>query len=311
MSIVDSLLDNWDPDHKKGISFTDHHTLLVKSGIGTNEQLEGVIRKSIKHFEEHFHRKFPCFLKTNLIMGRNGRFYGFGYLYVSNPEIYYLLLGLNPDGSERIEYINDPLWKSPEKDLDDAIDEIVYIGTSWADWADQEDEVRKKYECPQIKKILPPLTIDLSFFYTPEQKELISSLAREKNFPLPSIPDKGVFTLSPAQVYELDENYSPNVLCCREVPKWMNDNDLKKIFVPFTSDAITKNYRKFNGNFIQDTYPFITLNDKNMSFITFDPKTNDAQFALLMTKKVTFTKGDKTTILIFSQSYKSRNQRDF
>lgn len=313
MNYLECLFDKWDPDHNKDcIKYYDTHTLLVTSEFATNEQLADSLEKSLSKFRKEHNIPLPCNYITNLIVGRNGRFYGFGYLRVSNHQVYYLLLGKNIDGSDRVVNNIDPNWSPPSISLEDALNSIEYRGTSWADWADQEDEVVKNYIPPVVIESLPPLLILDNFNYNSEQKKKIKLLCDEKNLDI-SIPDTGYFKVYPAFVPQLDDNYSHNVICCRDVPSWVKDSDFKKIFEQFTTDFTSKVKRKINGSIIYDTYPFITLNNNNMVFITFDYNTHDAQFALLMTKKyVLHNKNNKNmkVVLNFTQSYKSKNQRD-
>jgi hypothetical protein len=300
---VDDLLDTWNPDHdKESTRYYNTHTLLVRSGLATNEQLSKCISEAIKE------SNISCEFQTNLIVGRNGRYYGFGYLWVSNSQIYHMLLGKNYDGSDRIENREDPNWESPSKSLEQEISEIAYDGC-WANYVDLEEEIRDRYT-PKILTINLPSLINVHpFYYTQDQKEIIRELAAEKRIK-GVIPDKYYFKFYPASVPLLDDNYCHNVLCCREVDNWITEKDLKRVFEKFSTDNQSKNTRKLNGKLIMDTYPFITLNDRKMAFITFDPKSYDAQFALQMTKKTIIERNNKKALLIFSQSYKSKNQRE-
>ena len=213
MQLIDQLLDNWDPNHDKWAQHTNNHTLLVKSGLATDEQLEECLKNFLLKVSRILNREIKCQYQSNLIIGRNGRYYGFGYLWLSNPEIYNILLGRNPDGTERIEYTTDPNWKEPEKPLDEALAEVQYKSSSWADWADEDDEIAEKYKPPTKEVVLQPLLEMSEFFYTEKQKKLIVTLCKEKNITFSYLPKTGKFEFYPARVGNLDDNYCPNVIC--------------------------------------------------------------------------------------------------
>ena len=90
----------------------------------------------------------------------------------------------------------------------------------------------------------------------------------------------------------------------KNLPSSITINDIKKKFLPFASDSKTLYKRNIKGKSIKDNYPFVTINENRVAFITFDDKTSDAMFALLMTKKITIN----NFTIFFGHSY--RNDRD-
>lgn len=291
--------------------YFDNNTLFVKSGVAHPEQLKDSLRKAIVEASRLLGRPLKVLFEVNLIVLRDGRKVGFGYIRVSNSEFFHLLAGRNADGTERIEYIDDPDWVEPDPAGQD--DLSLKPGQSWADFAEEEE----RYICPKIKRTLPPLLTlpgySLDSKQQVEYKQLIVENAKragtyedgmENKI---SVPEVGTFETSPAFVTDVEDNQCHNVLCTRKVPAWVTEKKLKTIFANYTTDTVTKQKRRVGGQVIVDTYPFVTINAERNAFITFDPKTRDAQFALLMTKKLDLQEeGGKVATLIFTHSFQTK-----
>jgi len=276
--------------------YSYEHTLYVISGAARNEDLKASVLRAIKFHEKKTGKKYPCEVFSNLIYDREGVPYGFGYLYLSNPQIYHMLLGRNPDGSERTEIIEKDLgyiaWKE-DKDI------------PWFDWADASEEI-------EIRQLPPILTLP-SFYYRPEQKEQLKKLvenlkASDKKQLNPEQFDmkKCTFKLDAGLVKPVNEKYSPYTLCARKVPNWLTEKDIYKRFRPFVSNKKEIGHGKL--------YPIVSINRKNqLVFVEFDPNTRDAQFALLMTTKIHFVYRSNThkpinQTLIFTHAFKSNKK---
>lgn len=293
--------------------YTNTNLLYVKSGVASNDQLAQSMRKALADVSKKLDRKVVCTFKPNLIVGRNNVYYGFGYIWVTNPEVYHMLLGRNPDGSERVEYIDDLNWEEPEESLNDALKKTEFSG-NWADDSSLEESITSQYQRPQFRKVLSPLMVLPGYSYDKEQLKHIAKIKDEdENSPYQPEENKsedvlGYFSLSPAFVKDPDPKYCANVLCTRNVPDWVTESMLKTEFTPYASDSKNKVLRKVKGQKIEDTYPFVTINDKRVAFITFDPDTRDASFCVLMTKRVILTSGRKECMLVFNFSYRSLPQ---
>lgn len=294
--------------------YFDNNTLYVKSGVAQPEQLKDSLRKAIGEASRLLGKPLKVFFEVNLIVLREGRKVGFGYIRVSNSEVFHLLAGRNADGSERVEYIDDPDWVEPESD--DETDMSIKPGQSWADFAEEEE----RHICPKIKRVLPPLLTLPGYPLDGKQQaeykqQVIENAKREGTYEEGMentifVPVVGTFETSPAFVTDIDDNLCANVLCTRKVPAWVTEEKLKSTFMKYASDATTKQKRRVGGQTITDTYPFVSINQDRNAFITFDPKTHDAQFALLMTKKLDLQgEGGKATTLIFTHSYQTKSQR--
>lgn len=293
--------------------YFDNRTLYVKSGVAHPEQLKESLRRAIGDASRLLGRPLKVLFEVNLIVLREGRKVGFGYIRVSNAEFFHLLSGRNADGSERVEWFDDPDWVAPAEDLAP----IEYKpGLNWAD-IDEEEE---RYTCPKIKRVLPPLLTLAGYPLDGKQQaeykqQLVENAKREGTYEPGMeedifVPVVGTFEASPAFVTDLEDNLCANVLCTRKVPAWVTEKKLKAIFTNYTTDATTKQKRRVGGQTITDTYPFVTINADRNAFITFDPVTHDAQFALLMTKKLDLQDDGKFATLIFTHSYQTKTHRD-
>jgi len=280
--------------------YADEHTLYIISGAARNEDLKSAVFRAIKKYEKEHRRKLPCEIIANLIYDREGLPYGFGYLYLSNPQVYHMLLGKNPDGSERTEIIEKDLDYLPLSDLD--------FDIPWFDWADAAEEI-------EIRS-LPPLMTLPSFYYRKEQKEQLKKLVeklkvseRKQLDPDQFDDTMCTFKLDAGLVKPVDEKYSAHILCAQGVPEWLTGKDIYNRFRRFVSNK--------NKNDRGKVYPLISINKKNkMVFVEFDSNTRDAQFALLMTTKLNFEftdsfrsgKNHLNKTLIFTHAFRSNRK---
>lgn len=282
--------------------YSDEHTLYIISGAARNEDLKQCVYRALARFEKKNKIRYPCEVIPNLIYDREGIPYGFGYLYVSNPQVYHMLLGKNPDGSERTEII--------EKSLDFfsvPIEEEI----PWFDWADAVEDI-------EIRRLPPLLTLP-SFNYTPDQILLLQKLLQkirssEKQHLDPNQFDEKCCTiqLQPGLVKPVQAKYATNILCTRDIPEWLDSADVYRRFRPFIHDKKKKVKKHGKRGIVELSYPIVSINKKNkLCFVEFDPLSRDAQFALIMTTKINFT--DKSNppqskTLIFTHAFKSNKK---
>jgi hypothetical protein len=344
------------------VRYYNNHIIHVNCGVAYPEQLSSDIRRAVKAASETVGRSIETSFKINIIIDRSGRRYGYGYIWFTNPEVYYMLLGKKPDGSENVQYREDPNWvpppdapasRSPEEEM------TAFYGRSWVDIMEEEE----RYTRPLLKIQLPPLMTLTEYQLDAQQKEIwrpyfegeilfdykndfTKELHQELMAALPKIPlltllemkavssdlqqkirtimlakaqahgytfdgtsvvppDREKFKVAAAHVEESEPDVSHHILCGRYIPNWITEKSLKAIFTPYATDSVTQTRRKVNGEVITDTYPFVTINNKRIAFITFDSRTRDAQFALLMTRKLELTHGTEKVTVVFNQSYKS------
>lgn len=228
--------------------------LYVKTGIAHAHQVHEAFEKVISKLG------VECEININLVQRYTGEYIGYAFVYVSNPAVYYALLGKNIDGTERIEYIDDPEWvKTKNNSL-----ELI---TSWADMADED-------QCPKIKNSLDPLATLDNYDYDEQQQKHEES----------SSETYGTFECSPAFIKEND--FEPLENCKLYVSVLPNDNKenldyLYDLFAPYAATTSEKENKKIH-------FPRIEIRNTETSCYAIVTYSNpyDAAFALLMLQKM-------------------------
>jgi hypothetical protein len=259
-------------------TYTDSHTLYVTSGPATNDDLRSSFLKALKRVAKTLNKPSlaRCQFEVNLIRDRDDNPYGFGYLYVSDPAVYHLLLGRNPDGTERVKIVDTSPPLSPIELLQHPLSEM--------DWVAEGQKI-----CLQS---LAPLMILDAVEWTLSQRDFLPRLRS-----CPPEVEAGNFVLGPAIVKEIRPGHIPHVLCSKNIPPWLKESHVHKHFRLYSSHA---------------TYPKVKIQrgrHKPCVFVEFDPASRDAQFALLMATKSVFKNPDpqsgETKVLIFAHAFKN------
>ena len=257
--------------------FYDEHTISVISGFASKEQIQKAIIVGINKYNIEYRDSLRSEIHVNAINNRYGLPTGVTFLWVSNPELYHLLLGRNADGTERVEQV-----------LDDDLD--------FSDLKDWSDMVEEENEHSHIE-ILPSLIEIPEIQLSPSQVRMGINKTGNEVF-----DDTVRLSISPAYVMDINEGEIHNQLFCANSPSWLSAKQLTQIFTHF----IPPERRK-------DGYPKVTLKEpfkkkgkvRKMATVKFDPSKKDAQFALHMTKKLTIknTRG-KDAVLFFTMAKK-------
>ena len=353
------------------LKYYDTHTLYVTSGVAREEQLAKSLKEAIKKGEDRLYHETlvqfvkdkkldiplngnisdniidlgyeppsklcldDCQIKVNLIVNKNGDYYGFGYIHVSMENVYWMLLGKNPDGTERVLEYLDPNWTAPSpKKLTEEEELEKYSNMKWYEIAEEED----KYVHPTIREVLPPLIEIPGYEYDEMQYRHHQEIARRENKDPSKVPKMGYFEFSRAYARDVDPGKMPHVLCARQVPDWIPGIAFKQIFRDYASDNTTsvlvssskprasatpvnndvsEDTDDENDNEYYDTYPIVRILDSKKDsgrivFITFDPETKDAIFALLMTRKVHIVHPRNSNLkctLIFDHAYEKSTRK--
>lgn len=284
--------------------FYDKNTLYLESGVANESQVLNAIMEGIKKCEVKLKRSLKCKMNLNLIKSRDGIYFGIGYLWVDNCDVYWILSGRNIDGTERVEEYEDPEWKPSGKDMS------ASFGGDWAEIASKMDESKPKI----IRKQLPSL-IEFPFIkYTEKQKAFLKKEGKE-------VSDGINLVMGRAYINKPPPTKMSSVLCCRYVPKWIPTKVFKNIFLKYVSDSNTVIEMKTNGKTVRDNAPLITrsknikVNKRNKTeydviFVTYDPNTNDASFARLIQRKTRIKhpkRSDLKCELIFDYAFKNDN----
>ena len=287
--------------------YYDNHTLYVTSGVARKDQLYNSLKSAVKNGENNLyietlrnHLKLSVNqplnksikelekmckdnnvslpkkinleteIRVNLIVDKEGDYFGFGYIHVTNENVYWMLLGKNPDGSDRLHEYSDPNWVAPVDNLTVDEKKEKYSTMKWYEITDEED----KAVCPTIKEILSPLMPIPGYKYDKIQYQHLNNVARDGD----EIQEYGYFELSRAYARDNDPSKVGNVLCSRKIPTWIPEFVFKYKFEVYANDSKGK-------------YPIVNMKEGrnetgNIVFVEFDPNTKDAIFALLMTRKV-------------------------
>lgn len=271
------------------VRWKNEHNVYVNTGLATQEQLQA----SIMAFKKELIKMFPkggyekCEIISNLVTDMKGNSYRFAYVWVSDPRVYYILVGLNPDGTERIK---------EEKDEEIMDDSFTLDSFDLESAFKSEIKVKK----PSIQVNLPPLLTLPGYEYTEEQKSKASEDLRAEALNKGEDPNKivvpsyGYFEVSRAWAGSLKKNESSSTLCSY-VPIWVNEDMLKKIFFRFSSDKsgmypkisfrASKKKLDTRGGFINRFgEPEV---EKKLAIVEFSKShSKDGIFALQMTRKI-------------------------
>lgn len=326
---------HYDSDREEVRHFNPHF-LHVTSGISRNDQLKVGIEATLRKVSAELKRSITTDFKVNLIhipdrSTNKLKPVGYGYLWVSNPKVAFMLVGKNPDGTDRVLEKDQPDWKAPPPRKVQTMNELMAeferakeVGKTWADIDEEAEAEDAQYVCPKIRISLPPLMTLPKFKYDEEQLKMIRPFlqdqikreeekARQEGKEIKSkiviagsILTEGTFELSGAHVGKVDEGYSHNVICGPKIPDWVTESQLKAVFSPYASDRVTQTKHRVGGQNVFEAYPLVVINKARYAFITFDPRTQDARFALLMTRRTEVLSRDsrQRTTLSFNQSIK-------
>lgn len=314
----------------------DTHTLFVKCDNATVNQIRKVFHDAIANYQKKIGKTIDCKYRVNLLVDKEGKSYGTAFVFITNPKVYYMIIGKNPDGTDRIEYVDDPSWeppvveegantsgwssieKKPKKEF--TMPEIGedLLNLNWEDLCDSDDE--DDYPDPQVPlKVafqLPPLIQLPPYILNEEQlkekrMKIIDENTGKANFDPEkvNVSNEAYLCVDRAIITPLDSKYMPNILKAKNIPSWISKEDLKAQFAPYASDNTTFQRRTIKGVKFEEPYPFVNINpSERIAFVIFDPSTNDAQFALHMMKKLLMSKKkrDGTIVsqtLIFGHSF--------
>lgn len=216
-------------------------------------------------------------IKINVVKNKDDIKLGYTYFWINNEKIFNALIGLNYDGSERIEIIK----KEAEEN------ELQSFSGNWADLA-QEEEVETT-----INK-LDPLII------FPDLK-----LNEEDRYKYRIYNEEIAFYIEPTTIIK---DYSlRNSLYARKVPEWLTEKKIKKYFECFEKD--TRQHSRKSERF---NYPIVKIKNSIVNVIFSNLHPNTASFVYNMTRIVIFKdtiikdgkKEDIECLLKFKQNIK-------
>lgn len=259
----------------------NNSTFYVRTeGIAHAHQIEEIFLKAIKKAKsmpEYFGNNFECSVKINHVVHYNGKYVGQAFVDVDNPSLYYALIGLNINGTERIEYI--------EK-------KIEHESTGlWSDEMDVEITTNK----------LDPILILDNYEYDEQQ---IESLKETKNY---NGEKYGKINISPAFITPVSDSTTDDCqLYVQNLPNDDENNLLEFLYEIFSRYARDKenmpNYPKIKI--------FKNAEKKNFAIITFYSKF-DTAFALQMNQKIRAKYNNNDIILSVRYANKNHSKKKF
>lgn len=289
MSSRDNISSPESVDNNGG-GATNLHSLNVFTDLANRQQVDESFRKAINEASRILKRDIPCHYRVNLVTKRDGTTCGFAFVWVTNPEVYHILTGKNPDGTERFEKRPDPDWKPPEKKVEDPLK----MPACWAD-LDMEDP-----EPPTIKVQLPPIVTLPPFEYNKEQFEIAKNKKIEEEKDNKDF-DKDTFEFEKIGTFEakasfvlpsrLEETYSSNVLRAEVRADWITQKIIEDYFRPYGWNRVSMSKPR---------------DQKRAVYVTFNDDSTDAMFALQMTKKTVISDGRRSAVLIFNHAQKPK-----
>lgn len=135
--------------------YYDNHTMYLFTSGATEKQLNESFREAMCTLEKTSGKRYQCRYQVNIVRDKLGKTLGFGYLWVSNPEIYHMLIGNNPDGSVRRERII-----REDSSVDDGNDDIEPITVTHQVQSGASDEGMKVVTRLLSKSSFNRLSID-------------------------------------------------------------------------------------------------------------------------------------------------------
>jgi len=252
------------------MNYSNKSNLYIISGPSSKEQLALCFKDLIDQIA-NIYVMDPDIKKVhyelNTVYSSSGNPQGVTFGWVSEPKIYNILIGNNPDGSERVEYVEDPTWKS----------------TGSSDWADLTPDL--------TKKILSPL-VEPKKIMVNDEPYYIKIYPSYVTMPGPEVDPSTICCRSSPNWVTVDMIHQ--VFDKYNTDKYYHDViiDKKKVRIRYPDVRIRNIERNSDSE-----------DKKRMIYITFsklEEHAGDALFALQMCKKVTLKQGDKECQLAFS-----------
>lgn len=223
--------------------YTNEHNVYVRTGVASLNQLNASIasfKNALSRYPDPAINKLAkSEIEANIVSDINEKSLNFGYLWAENPQVYWILCGYNPDGSERIEVLEE------EDDID-----FDNIDISNMDLSSIMDVTQK--DKPKKVKQLPPLIPFPGYEYTEVQKKNVltymqgeeDKLAVSEGREPRTVPEQkyGYFELTRSSTFELSADQRSNLIRGK-VPRWVTVDILYNLFAKF---AITPPFKVAN-----------------------------------------------------------------
>ncbi len=279
----------------------DEHTICIKvPAVVTSEQVKTAIAKAFTQALE-LDKDYKTTFHINMVK-KKGVQTGRGFVWIQNPKVYHMILGRNPDGSERVTQVNDPNWQQPTE-------KKVVTSTRWADMDDDEEEA------PLIDLKQEPLITVPKIMMSDEQfKEHL------KQEGLVDPKQEITIHIDAAQAHDVEIGFCHNVLHSSALHPGMDEKFIFDQFKDFSTSTKTYPIRIGHGRegVKYVPYPYVKIVEINkprgrerVAYVTFDSSTRDASFAFHMRRCCEYKRvvNDKPEVFTVNYTYaKSSNK---
>ncbi len=114
--------------------------LFIHSGVLEKEQIEKSLLDCQEYLSKNYDKDFTQFtFEVNVVKNKDGKKFGHTYAWIQDLHLFNALIGLDFDGTELVEWVEDENWVPHEKPYDEAIKEA---GDGWGAWGEREGGVR-------------------------------------------------------------------------------------------------------------------------------------------------------------------------
>lgn len=303
---------------------TDNHTLYLHTGGATQGQVEDIFRNIMEDLG------IKSDFRLNVVVNREGKLGGWGYAFVRDTKLYNLMIGKNEDGTDRVKITYDRSWTPPSESMEDRIEQLNITYDEQMDALDVDEELSDDEYDRQAIRLKYYLDYDTEVLikeYTrPHTTEELEPLIDRELLKYDSSEhDEGFdyIDIKPFIIYDNEEdeenNDKPsvihNVLLSRKLPTWVTVDDIKKVIDPL----VTSRRKIPKGRYANKQYPIIEIreprknfsNDNRIVYIRFDPKTDNARFALPVIKVSQIIGPDNDSYaLVFSHQRQQQDRQD-
>lgn len=274
----------------------NEHYIFVESYISTQEQLI----ESLK----------TCFIEneiecdfTAIVVSPRGQHFGYGFIWISDPNVYRRLVGEDEDGNcVQTEVVNrgwvppDDIEETQEK-LQRVIEDMKSIDfDNWDKVVELENQRRDlENKCkPNMIKVSSNATLKLPpFMLTAEQRRFIAHKYKSDT----DIPTTFEYYVSPQSRRKDKSDINQNVLYASGIPKWVTDEHIRKIFEPYVDDTTTEYQLCMNKRegLVSGTYPFVNIIDirgkrgrpgNRVAYVYFEPAADECRMLISVCRVV-------------------------
>lgn len=276
-----------------------HLVILKQTGYTTEAQISEVIRDALE--KGNLYSDFYVNVVTN-----KWKMCKYAYVWVTDTKAFEYLVSYENKGFVSIEktkivdnsnYVPKALTKSTDEMTEAELLDLVCDDTD--DWCDSGNTISTIKETTKIH--LKPIR------YTQEQIDKFSIEDPDHSFEDVILPfEKAVFEdLRSANSDSESESGLPpvhNVWYINKVPDFITSDILLKYLRPYATDPTAKGPIVINKKKRMIPYPHINIringsNQNRNAFVTFNPNSNDGQFALYMCRQLKVEENGQKAIL--------------